>query len=168
MCIRDSLNINCGFFLHRRTSGRFTSVASSTRTACPRNSGRTRCGTWSGIFLHFRLCWLCFTCFGLFRELVLCHKPSFRSFFFGVSALVLIFLPVLVGFVIWDGFFVPRVPWVRSFVTVPFLFLVFPMIFSCSYLGPFIFVGFTFSSRLLFCIILLCCLLYTSPSPRDA
>ena len=53
-------------------------------------------------------------------------------------------------------FFVPRVPWVRSFVTVPFLFLVFPMIFFCSYLGPFICVGFTFSSCLLFCIILLC------------
>ena len=116
-----------------------------------RTGGRTRCGTWSGILLHFRLCG---TCFGLFRELVLCRKPSFRSFFFGVSALVLIFLSVLVGFVIWDGFFVPRVPWVRSFVTVPFL--VFPMIFSCSYLGPFIFVGFTSSSRLLFCIILLC------------
>ena len=47
-------------------------------------------------------------------------------------------------------FFVPRVPLVRSFVTV----LVFPMIFSCSYLGPFICVGFTFSSCLLFCIIL--------------
>ena len=37
------------------------------------------------------------------------------------------------------------------------LFLVFAMVlFSCSYLGPFIFVGFTFSSRLSFCIILLC------------
>ena len=53
-------------------------------------------------FLYFRLCG---TCFGLFRELVLCRKPSFRSFVFGVSALVLIFFPVFVGFVIWDGFF---------------------------------------------------------------
>ena len=35
-------------------------------------------------------------------------------------------------------------------------FLVSPtVLFSCSYLGPFIFVAFTFSSRPLFCIILL-------------
>ena len=55
------------------------------------------------------------------------------------------------------GFSMPRVPWVCSFVTVPFLvFCVSYGVISWSYLGPFIFVGFTFSSRLLFCIILLC------------
>ena len=54
-------------------------------------------------------------------------------------------------------FSVPRVPCVCSFVTVPFLVsCVSYGVISCSYLGPFIFVGFTFSSRLLFCIILLC------------
>ena len=83
-----------------------------------------------------------FCIFGLFCEVVLCRKPSFH-FFFSVSALVLIFLPVFVGFVIWDGFSVPHAPWVCSFTTVPFLVscvsygVIFLLLFRAFYLGGF-------------------------------
>ena len=90
----------------------------------------------------------------MFRELVLCRKPSFR-FFFSVSALVLIFC--LFSSVSLSGMVFPcHVS--LGYACLPLfhsLFLMFPtVLFSCCYLGPFIFVGFTFSSRPLFCIIL--------------
>jgi len=83
----SSLNINCGFFLHGRTSGRFTSVTSSTRTSEPPAEPvpGPAAEPWWNLIRYFSVFPLCGACLGLFRVLVLCRKPSFRSFFFGVS-----------------------------------------------------------------------------------
>lgn len=75
---------------------------------------------WRNLIRYFSAFPLCGARFGLFRVLVFCHRPSFRSFFLAFR-LVLVFLPVFIGFNIWGVFSVPRVPWVCSFVTVSFL-----------------------------------------------
>ena len=80
---------------------------------------------------------LCGTCAACFRMLVFCRRPSFHSFFFGVSV-SLVFLPVFAGFVIWVVFtchvslgyacLSPFVP----------LFLVFSLVLSLQVLRTFL------------------------------
>lgn len=109
---------------------------------------------WRNLIRYFSAFPLCGARFGLFRVLVFCCRPSFCSFFLAFR-LVLVFLPVFIGFNIWGVFSVPRVPWVCSFVTVSFLVsCVFSGVISYSFRAFFV-GGFTFSSRLLFCIVLL-------------
>ena len=72
-----------------------------------------------------------------FRMLVFCRRPSYHSFFFGVSV-SLVFLPVFAGFVIWVVFtchvslgyacLSPFVP----------LFLVFSLVLSLQVLRTFL------------------------------
>ena len=72
-----------------------------------------------------------------FRILVFCRRPSYHSFFFGVSV-SLVFLPVFAGFVIWVVFTCHVSLGYACLSPFVLLFLVFSLVLSLQVLRTFL------------------------------